>query len=105
MNSQASTPGNTNRRELMLMALSFLLIGMFLWRAFVPAHEYAMRTAQVLTIVSDLGMILGLIGLKSQLTTMRALFWIALFAGVGLFAMRLTSDAAWWTGHFMYSLR
>lgn len=45
-----------------------------------------------------LGVIVGLCALKSKLT----LFWIALGCGIGLFAIRLTSDAGRWTGHLIY---
>ena len=32
------------------------------------------------------------------------LFVIALIAGIGLFAIRLHSDASWWTGHWNYNI-
>ena len=50
----------------------------------------------------DLGMLVGLIGLRGSIP--KPLFWCALVAGVGLFAIRLTSKDAWWTGHLAYSL-
>jgi hypothetical protein len=45
-------------------------------------------------------MLAGLIGLKGAMP--KPLFWSALVAGVGLFALRLSSDG-WWTGHLVYS--
>lgn len=48
-------------------------------------------------------MLAGLIGLRQA--TPKPLFWIALAAGIGLFALRLSSDAGWWTGHFVHSCR
>lgn len=45
----------------------------------------------------------GLIGLRQAMP--KPLFWIALAAGIGLFALRLSSDAGWWTGHFVHSCR
>jgi hypothetical protein len=30
--------------------------------------------------------------------------WIAILAGLGLFAIRLSSDSGWWTGHAQYWL-
>ena len=34
-----------------------------------------------------------------------ALCWCAIAASIRSFPIRLTGDAAWWTGHLMYSLR
>jgi uncharacterized protein YybS (DUF2232 family) len=82
--------------------LCVLLIGNFLWRALTEAHEYPVRTSQVLEMVVDGACVIGLIGLRAKLPT--ALFLIALIAGIGLFAIRLHSDASWWTGHWSYSL-
>jgi hypothetical protein len=78
------------------------LIGNFLMRTFTAAHEYPMRTEQVLEMGIDALCIVGLFGIKKRVQPW--LFWIALIAGVGLFAIRLNSDASWWTGHLTYSL-
>ncbi len=48
----------------------------------------------------DALMLVGLIGLRGAMP--KPLFWVALVAGIGLFALRLSSDG-WWTGHFAYS--
>jgi hypothetical protein len=101
---RTSAPDNTNRNKIIFILASIYLIGSLLWRAVMPAHEYPLRTERVLTVALDLGVILGLFALKPQLTTLRALFWIALAAGIGLFAIRLNGDASWWTGHLMYQL-
>jgi hypothetical protein len=45
------------------------------------------------TMALDRGGLVGLTALKSKLTTMRTLFRIGLGCGIGLFAIRLTSDA------------
>ncbi len=66
-----------------------------------PAHEFPMRTEQVLTMTFDFFMVVGLFPLKASMP--RPLFWIALVAGIGLFALRLSADG-WWTGHLHYSL-
>ena len=47
-------------------------------------------------------LVVGLIGIRAQLP--KPLFWLALVAGVGLFAIRLNSNASWWTGHLVYFL-
>ena len=82
--------------------LSGLLIGNFLWRRLTAAHEYPGRSAQILEMAIDAACLIGLIGVRAKLPVW--LFWIALIAGIGLFAIRLHSDASWWTGHWSYSL-
>ena len=96
------TTDNARRSPFIAVLLPWLLIGQFLWKLLTTAHEYPMRAEQVMTMTFDLGMLVGLIALRSSMP--KPLFWIALVAGVGLFALRLTSDAAWWTGHLGYSL-
>lgn len=93
-----------SRRDGLFIFISVVLIGTLLYRVVAVAHEYPMRTAQVMTMLFDAGMILGIIGMKPKEGGLAALFWVALAAGIGLFAIRFTSDAAWWTGHLMYSL-
>jgi hypothetical protein len=93
-----------NRSELTLMLIAALLIGSFGWRLLVPASEYPVRSVQVLTMGFDLALVAGLIGLRSRAPKLRVLFWIALAAGIGLFVIRFTSDASWWTGHLMYQM-
>ncbi len=82
--------------------LPALLIGNFLWRVLTTAHEYPGRTAQVMEMAIDAALIVGLFGLKARMPVW--LFWLALICGLGLFAIRLNSDASWWTGHLTYSL-
>lgn len=96
---QAST--NVSRHAVVAILLPWLLIGHFLWNLLTPAHEFPLRTEQVLTMTFDFLMLVGLFGLKHSMP--QPLFWIALVAGVGLFALRL-SDDGWWTGHLTYSL-
>jgi hypothetical protein len=83
--------------------LTVYLIGSFLWRVLIPAHEYAGTSTVYLGIAVDVLAIVGLIAIRAGIA--KALFWIALVAGIGLLAIRLTSTASWWTGHLMYSLR
>jgi hypothetical protein len=93
-----------NRSWLVFVAVAVLLIASFLYRALTPAHEYPTRPEQLLTMGLDFVLLAALIGMKRQLTRGAILFWIALAAGIGLFAIRLTSDASWWTGHLVYYL-
>ena len=67
-----------------------------------PAHEYPMRSDQMLTMALDFLGLVGLIGLRVSIP--KPLFWIGLVAGIGLLALRLNGDAGWWTGHLVYSL-
>jgi hypothetical protein len=79
-----------------------LLIVWFLYSVFVTAHEYPMRPEQVITMLIEAAVLFGLVRSRSEIPAW--LFWIALACGVGLFAIRFTGDAAWWTGHLFYSL-
>jgi len=83
--------------------LTVYLIGSFLWRVLIPAHEYAGTSTVYLGIAVDVLAIVGLIAIRAGIA--KALFWIALVAGIGLLAIRLNGDASWWTGHLMYSVR
>lgn len=96
-------PARKDRSGLMFMLLCAYLILTLLWRAFIPAHEYPSRAAMILDMVVDGAAILGLFGLRTKGPVM--LFWIAVIAGLCLFAIRFTSNASWWTGHLIYSLR
>lgn len=101
MSDGRATDGGRNHALAIL--LGCYLIGTFLWNVFVPAHEYPMRTVQMLTIGLNVLAVVGLFGLKPSMP--KALFWTALVAGLGLLALRLNGDHGWWTGHLFYSLR
>ena len=59
--------------------LTVYLIGSFLWRVFIPAHEYAGTSTVYLGIAVDELAIVGLIAIRAGIPN--ALFWIALVAG------------------------
>lgn len=80
-----------------------VLIGLFTYRLTVPAHESPMLTELVLTIVFDAAMVVGLVVMRARLAA--PIFWTALVAGVGLFVIRLTSEASMWNGHLMWTPR
>jgi hypothetical protein len=101
---ETRAPDTANRNWIIFLSVAVLLIGNFLYRTLVPAHEYPMRDDQVMTMGFDLMLIVGLIGMKRQVARGNVLFWVALAAGIGLFAIRLTGDAQWWTGHLVYYL-
>ena len=81
--------------------LACVLIAHFLYNFLVPAHEYPLRTEQVMTMTLDGLMVAGLFGLRRAIPA--PLFRIALLAGVGLFAFRF-SEAGWWTGHLVFTI-
>ena len=100
--SKSATPAQSGHSRFLFVALSCYLIATFLYRTLTPAHEYAMRTEQVMTIGLDILAVIGLATLHEHGS--KVLYWGGLLAGVGLLLIRLHSDASWWTGHLMYSL-
>ena len=98
----AMTPANEKTLRIVGYILSFTLISTFLWRALTAAHEYPMRSAQILEISLDVLCVIGLFGVKSRIPT--PLFWAGLICGVLVLAIRLNGDASWWTGHLTYSI-
>lgn len=94
--------GGAGRNQVMFYVVGALLIGSFLWRLFTPAHEYPMRSEQVLTMVLDGCLTAGFWGLWKAAKGPDALFWTGLAAGIGLFLIRFHSNASWWTGHYSY---
>ena len=107
-NVVAEAPG---RSQWLSYVIAVYLIGLFLWRAFIPASEYPSRSAQVLRITFELFALTGLIGLRLRASQRKRrevagtlLFWLALVAGVGLFFIRMSGEAGWRTGHLRYEL-
>jgi hypothetical protein len=101
--SDAFVPDNGGVNRPLPTVIAAVLIGFFALRIFMPAHEYPMRTEQVLTMAFDAAMMIGLFVTRARTTA--PLFWLGMAAGLGSFALRFTSDAAWWTGHLMYSVK
>jgi hypothetical protein len=98
MTNQPGTTSTTAKSNAVLsVLLPWLLIGHFLWNVLTPSHEWPLRTVQVLTMTFDFLMLAGLIGVRSSMP--KPLFWVAVVSGLGLFALRLMSKQAWWTGH------
>lgn len=103
-----------NRWNIFRLVAAYLILSL-LWRALVTAHEYPGRTSQIMDIVVDLFAFVGIIGLRNQLvaalpandprkSTLGLIFAISIAAGIGLFLIRFTSEAAWRTGHLFYSV-
>ena len=92
------------------MLVTALLTLKFLWNLLVAGGERPLSPVHYMTMGIELAMLIGLVGLRSQIAgvlsaddgrhnTMRILFVVGVIAGVGLLAIRFTSDAAWTTGH------
>jgi len=99
-----NTTGAGNRAQILFYVAAFILIGSFLWRLLTPAHEYPMRTEQVMEMLLDFCLTVGLYGLWKAAKGADALYWTGLASGIGLFLIRLHSDDSWWTGHYSYFL-
>ncbi|MBS0529957.1 MAG: hypothetical protein JSS22_11285 [Proteobacteria bacterium] len=78
------------------------LIAHFLWNLLTPAHEFQVRSTQIMTIMLDVGMTAGLFGFRAILP--EPLFVSALISGIGLLTLRPPSDQGWWTGHLVFYL-
>jgi Na+/citrate or Na+/malate symporter len=104
---QTEAPRPANSTWIIFICVSAYLVANFLYRLVVPSHEYPMRDAQVLDIALDVLAVVALLGMKRRVPTaeMQILFWIALAAAIGSFAIRLLNgDDGWWTGHLVYTL-
>jgi hypothetical protein len=102
MIDEQTRTADSGRNFAIAVILACYLIGTFLWNVFIPAHEYQVRTTQMLTIGLNLLALVGLLGLKASMP--KPLFAAALLAGTGLLVLRMISDHGWWTGHLFYSL-
>src|SRR4029077_10809548 len=99
---QAQSQANSGRNSTIGLVLACYLIASLFWNVVTEAHEYALRTEQVLTMSLNLLGVIGLFGVRAAVP--KGFFWFALTAGIGLSAIPLTSDSPWWTGHLFSSL-
>lgn len=108
-------PAANPKNWYLYLFICFFLIVQLLWRLFAVAHEYPSRSTQILEMVLDAAMVVAVFGMRGQILAampegdgrkglVQALFVVAAIAGIGLFLIRFTGDAAWWTGHLHYSL-
>ncbi len=100
--NDTAPPADAGYHGKLFIVVSCILIATFVYRVLIPADELPSRAEQILTIGLDLGMVIGLFGLRDH--GPKPLFWTAMIAGVCLLLIRFTSDAAAWTGHLMYAL-
>lgn len=89
-------------RDKLPLLVAAVTIGVFAGRLTLSAHEYPMRPEQMMMLLFDAGLVFSTIVMRNRMPAW--LFWVALVCGLGLFGIRFTSDAAWWTGHLRYSL-
>jgi hypothetical protein len=92
MSSQKTASADAKQKLWLFFTLACVLIAEFLWDVFTPAHQLPLRTEQVMTMALNAGMVIGLYSVKNS--GPKPLWWIAMIAGVGLFAIRLTGNAA-----------
>ena len=82
--------------------LCIYLIALLAWRLLLPAHEYPGRNGTIFDMTADACALFAVVVLRNRGPA--PLFWAGLVAGLGLFAIRFTSEASWWTGHLRYSV-
>jgi hypothetical protein len=100
--NESATPADAGYHRKLFVVVSCMLIASLVYRVLIPADELPSRAEQILTIGFDLGMVIGLFGMRDH--GPKALFWPAMIAGVCLLLIRFTSAEAAWTGHLIYAL-
>ena len=78
-----SAAGTTGPDPTVGRMLALVLIAHFLWNFLVPAHDYQLRTEQVMTMAFYFGMVVGLFAFRRVIPAPP--FSIALAAGIALF--------------------
>jgi hypothetical protein len=102
--------GNPKRAVPILTLVTAIPVAMLIYRCVVVAQEYPSRTDQVLTMIFDVCPAIAAILIYRHMAkipgnrTASVLVFpiVCVAAVVGLFAIRLTSRAALWTGHLRY---
>jgi hypothetical protein len=97
----------------LFLAVAGYLVLRCLWRLFVPGGGWPVPPWHYLSMASDILLLVVLIVLRSRLAPVLAddpsrrrladiAAWGGSIAGFLLLAIRFTSEAAWWTGHFRH---
>jgi hypothetical protein len=102
----------TARRSIwpLYLTVSALLILRFLMAVLLTGGEWPRQLEALLQVAVDIGLLVGLVGMRRQLAAAMApedsrrpaataLFVAGLVSGVGLLLIRFTGDAAWRTGY------
>lgn len=100
-------PSATGRAWYLLVLLSAYLVLRFLWRAFVPGGSWPLPPEHYIEMGLDAVLLVILIVLRVRTAQTGApsaalanlVFAAGAFGGAGLLLIRVTSKAAWWTGH------
>ena len=100
--NQPPTAGADMRNRATAWIAVCLLVGQFLYRMLVAAHEYPRPTERFMTMAFDAVCLVGVVLLRSRLP--QPFYWIGFIAGVGLFLIRMNSQDSWATGHLNYYL-
>ena len=109
-----SASGGTRNWNIFRVIAGYMML-LLLWRVFAPAHEYSLRTAQLLDVAVNIGLIVGLVGTyRRPGQRLRAGQFKVAQRGVLLVgrahrrhlhaAHPPHQQPAWWTGHLRYSL-
>jgi hypothetical protein len=101
---RTGTSSSIDKNWIIFLILSIYLICTLMWRALTKIHVMPLSTEKFMTIGLDFLVVVGLIGVKTQISRGKLLFWIALIAGLGLFAIRLSNDSDWSSGHLFFTL-
>lgn len=99
-----------NNQWAIYLIVSGYLILRFAAAIVLRGGEWPMPPSHYLQMAVDLGLLVGLFGLRSQFYAKLdrfdsrrgpagVLFVFGVVSGVGLLLIRFTSDAAWWTGY------
>jgi hypothetical protein len=104
----SDAPATASRAWYLLAFLAAYLALRFLWRAVVPGGAWPLPPEHLIEMGLDALALLVLVALRVRVAQAGApspaLANVALAAGAvggaGLLAIRFTSEAAWWTGHF-----
>jgi MFS-type transporter involved in bile tolerance (Atg22 family) len=103
-------PQTTGNLWPVYLIVSGYLILRFAAAIFMRGGEWPLPPSHYLQMAVDAGLLVGVIGLRSQLSArldrhdprrglMGVLLVVGVIAGVSLLLIRFTSDAAWWTGY------
>ncbi len=84
------------------LAISSYLIISFLWRTLTPAYGHPAVDLQAMEFAFDILAVTTLVCSRFYVSRGKALFVIALLAGIGLLALRADGDAGFLTGHLTY---
>jgi len=104
--------GSQSRAAVVLAFVSGFLIFRCLWRVFIPGSEYAMPPWPLVSVISDILVMVALFIIKPMVPAAMAdspalvrhatkLFIGGIIATAIMVLIRVSSDRGWWTGHLM----